>query len=206
MATLAKTQRILRDGNINVKWPNRDRRSDGWIGDASHEATGAPESGGSDHNPNKRDTVNAIDIDRNGIHIPTVIASMLMHPSTRYVIFNRKIMSSRDGFVPHDYTGKNQHTGHIHRSVYQSATAENRVTSYRFILAPMSWPLLKRGASGVAVGELQAYLIGYGYNLRIDLDFGPATEKAVKAFQAYRGIAADGEVGPVTRGKLRPFK
>lgn len=206
MATLAKTLRIHRDDFINRKWPNRDRSLDGWIGDASHQATGSPESGGSDHNANKRNMVDATDTDKDGIHVPSVIASMLVHPSTRYVIFNRKIMSSYSAFHPQEYTGRNPHTGHIHRSIFQSATAENRVTSYKFVLAPMSWPLLKRGSEGVAVGELQAYLIGYGYNLRLDRDFGPATEKAVKAFQAARKIAADGQVGPVTRAKLRPFK
>lgn len=206
MATLARSQRILRDEYLNVKWPNRDRKSDGWIGDAAHEASGPPEQGGSDHNPNKRGIVNGLDVDRDGIHVPTVIASMLVHASTRYVIFNRRIMSTLQGFKPRAYTGSNPHAGHIHRSVFQSATAENRVAGYKFIVKPMTWPLLRRGANGAAVGELQAYLIGWGYTVAKDMDFGPGTEAAVKAFQRSQRITADGVVGPQTCAKLRPFK
>jgi len=35
--------------------------------------------------------------------------------------------------------------------------------------------------------------------------FGPLTEKAVKRFQAVKGISAIGIVGPITRGKLNEF-
>lgn len=206
MAVLAKSQRILRDDNLDKRWPNRDRSSDGWIGDQSHAQTGPPEQGGSDHNENRRGIVDGLDVDVDGIHVPTVIASMLVHPSTRYVIFRRRIMSSQRGFLPVAYTGKNAHDKHMHRSIFQSATAENRVTAYKFILSPMSWPLLRRGMKGAAVGELQAYLIGWGFTLRKDLDFGGATETAVRAFQKQQGIQRDGIVGTATRAKLRPFK
>jgi len=205
MATLAKTQRILRDDYLNVKWPHRDRTLDGWIGDSAHEASGAPEQGGSDHNPNKRGIVDAIDVDRDGIHVPTVIASMMVHPSTNYIIFNRRIFSRRDNFRPRAYTGSNGHAGHIHRSILQSATAENRVTKYKFILEPMQWPVLRPDVAAVANWELQAYLNGWGYTLSVDGVFGGMTEKAVRAFQGSQRITVDGVVGPQTRAKLRPF-
>lgn len=205
MAVLAKTQQKLRDEYLNVKWPNRDRRSDGWIGDGAHAETGPPERGGSDHNPNRRGVVDAIDIDKDGIHVPTVIASMIQHPSTRYIIFNRKIMSSRDGYRPRAYTGSNPHDKHLHRSIHQTVTSENRVTGYKFIKEPMKWPTLRPGDKGPDVGELQGYLIGWGYNLVVDRDFGPATEKAVKAFQSWQRLRVDGVVGAATRAKLRPF-
>lgn len=205
MATLAPSLRVHRDNHINVRWPHRDKSSDGWIGDASHQATGSPENGGSDHNPNSRGIVDATDTDKDGIHVPTVIASMLIHASTHYVIFNKRIMSSRDKFKPHTYTGANDHTQHIHRSIFQSITAENRTGGYKFILSPMSWPLLKKGATGQAVKELQAYLNGFGYTLALDSDFGDATDAAVRSFQRARGLGVDGQVGPATRGRLRPF-
>lgn len=206
MAVLAKTQRILRDDYINLKWPHRDRSLDGWIGDASHEATGSPENGGSDHNPNKRGVVDAIDVDKDGIHVPTVIASMIVHPSTNYVIFNRRFFGRRDSYRPRAYTGPNSHAGHIHRSILQSATAENRVTKYRFILEPMDWLTLRERAEKVPANwELQAYLNGWGYTLSVDGLYGPVTTKAVRAFQASQRITVDGVVGAQTRAKLRPF-
>lgn len=209
MATLAKTLRILRDNNLNVKWPHRPRAMDGWIGDEEHAARK------SDHNPNSRGIVDATDTDTTraivngalyGIHVPTVIASMITHPSTHYVIHNGRIMDRDDKYMPHRYNGNNKHAKHIHDSIRQFATTENSSTPYKFILNPMSWGLLKRGSSGQQVRELQAYLIGWGYGLQVDGDFGGKTDTALRAFQRDTHIAIDGQCGPNTRWKLRPFK
>jgi len=129
-----------------------------------------------------------------------------MHPSTHYVIHNSRIMDADDKFMPHAYTGKNKHMTHIHDSVRQSGLAENSLIVYKFILKPMSWGLLKRGSRGNQVKELEAYLIGWGYAVAVTGIFGPKDEAAVKAFQKRMRIQVDGQVGPVTRWKLRPFK
>ena len=42
---------------VDKRWPRRSRRSDGWIGDSAHAARR------SDHNPDGRGFVHAIDID-----------------------------------------------------------------------------------------------------------------------------------------------
>lgn len=52
---------------------------------------------------------------------------------------------------------------------------------------------IKRGAQGEAVRLLQQYL-----KIPADGIFGPATEKAVEAFQAQHGLTADGIVGAKT--------
>lgn len=66
-------------------------------------------------------------------------------------------------------------------------------------------PVLKKGAKGNSVKALQILLNGYGYSLGvwgIDSSFGSDTEKAVKKFQADRGLKDDGEVGNNTWAKL----
>lgn len=59
--------------------------------------------------------------------------------------------------------------------------------------APAARPVLREGSSGAAVRELQARLA-----LTQDGKFGPATRRAVVAFQADAGLLADGVVGSVT--------
>lgn len=66
-------------------------------------------------------------------------------------------------------------------------------------------PLLKKGATGVDVETLQKMLIAKGYSCGesgADGSFGNATLQAVKRFQNDSGLEADGEVGPLTWGKL----
>jgi len=63
--------------------------------------------------------------------------------------------------------------------------------------------LIKKGAAGGDVVELQARLAALGFNPGgADGDFGPMTEKAVIAFQQANGLVADGVVGPATLAAL----
>jgi lysozyme len=59
-------------------------------------------------------------------------------------------------------------------------------------------PVLKEGAKGKAVERLQKALTAAGHACTVDGDFGRGTERALKAFQAARGLGADGVVGPAT--------
>jgi putative chitinase len=59
-------------------------------------------------------------------------------------------------------------------------------------------PVLRRGSTGEAVGDLQTMLSKLRFPLAVDQDFGAATELAVMRFQGDKKLAADGIVGKET--------
>lgn len=63
--------------------------------------------------------------------------------------------------------------------------------------------VLRRGSNNEAVGDLQRLLRKHGLMVAVDNDFGPATEVAVKTFQAQKGLTVDGIVGEATWSALR---
>ena len=66
------------------------------------------------------------------------------------------------------------------------------------------YPVLGMGDGGYAVKVLQKKLAAAGFSEvgPADGDFGPKTEKALKAFQHKHGLVADGVAGPNTYAKL----
>lgn len=57
----------------------------------------------------------------------------------------------------------------------------------------------QRGDDGQEVLSIQKRLVELSYSItNIDGDFGPETEKAVRNFQADRGLEVDGVIGPAT--------
>lgn len=97
---------------LNADNPDRDKRSDGWIGDASHAARK------SDHNPDweHNGIVIAFDIDNDGVDVDKLIALLIKDHRVHYVIWNRHIWSREHNFVKRAYTGKSPHTEHVHVS------------------------------------------------------------------------------------------
>ena len=63
-------------------------------------------------------------------------------------------------------------------------------------------PTLRRGSRGPAVATLQRALRSLGYDVVADGDFGPATERAVRAAQSRLGLQVDGIVGPRTKSGI----
>lgn len=62
---------------------------------------------------------------------------------------------------------------------------------------------LKKGSKGPEVKVLQQRLLDHGFSPGlIDGDFGAATELAVKNFQLFKQLDADGIVGPITLAAL----
>lgn len=65
--------------------------------------------------------------------------------------------------------------------------------------------VLKKGAKSAQVKAMQLLLGGYGYSCGAsgaDGSFGPATDKALRAFQQAKGLRVDGSCGPKTWAKL----
>jgi peptidoglycan hydrolase-like protein with peptidoglycan-binding domain len=62
----------------------------------------------------------------------------------------------------------------------------------------LPWPLTSEGDSEHPVRTLQHLLRAHGQRVTVDGIFGPHTLAAVRAFQQSRGLAVDGDVGPLT--------
>ena len=113
---------------VDDSYPDRDRSSDGWIGDTRHAARP------SDHNPDSKGIVRAIDIDRDlsGKAKPDLMPDLanqirLAAKSDKrisYVIFNGKIASKRTLFRWVTYRGSNPHTKHCHISFSKKGDAD----------------------------------------------------------------------------------
>ena len=99
---------------------DRDRTSDGWIGDSRHSARK------SDHNPDEQGWVRAIDVDRDlsGKAKPDLMPDVadqlrILAKSDKrisYIIFAGKIASSKSLWRWRTYTGINKHDHHCHIS------------------------------------------------------------------------------------------
>ncbi|MHC2533366.1 hypothetical protein ACVJMY_002935 [Bradyrhizobium diazoefficiens] len=123
---LARALEQLR-AQVNQKWPQRSKESDGSIGDEHHSARL------SDHNPDGAGVVHAIDIthDPKGGFDSYAFADMLLKRQDhrlKYVISNRRIGSGPAGPAPgvwRPYTGINPHDHHCHVSVMSGQLADD---------------------------------------------------------------------------------
>ncbi|MFC0506526.1 peptidoglycan-binding domain-containing protein [Micromonospora costi] len=197
---LAPALAVLR-AEVNQRWPHRDKASDGWIGDAAHQARK------SDHNPDGDDSsVNAADFDRDGIDPLLLVRRCIEHPSTQYVIFDRTIWSRSRGFRPARYTGSNPHDKHVHVSVGHARSLEDSTRAWGIATATASKlgdRTLRKGNKGSDVRELQSLANRLGGRLSVDGVFGARTEAWVRAFQTSKRLAVDGIVGPKTTAAIR---
>ncbi len=116
---LCKAGQQLRE-QIDDAFPNRDRKSDGWIGDARHQRAGT-----SDHLPDKVDGyVRAIDVDKDldsrastGAYLADQIRICAKRDKRiKYVIYSGKIASVKSFWRWRTYSGINRHDKHIHIS------------------------------------------------------------------------------------------
>lgn len=140
---LAGSIKTLR-AEVNARWPDRDRTSDGTIGDADHA------SRSSDHNPWIKDpntdegVVRALDIDRDRIDAAWYAEAIralgkggdprLQHGGC--VIYNRLIASYSSGWEWRRYDGPNPHTSHVHVSVTRLHPAYDDVSPWGITRLP----------------------------------------------------------------------
>ena len=118
---LCKSGVILRD-QINRAFIDRDKTSDGWLGDTRHS------SRKSDHNPDANGVVFAIDIDRDlsGKAKPDLMPDLVDQIRVfaksdklkrfSYIIFDGKIASAKSLWKWRTYSGINKHNHHAHIS------------------------------------------------------------------------------------------
>lgn len=116
-------------GEVDKRFPNRDKASDGWIGDASHQAR--PSS----HNPcwtcrgAMYGVVTGLDVDISPDGKPNVdlrrrlLKVTIGDPRVWYVISNGVIYSRTYGFEARKYTGSNGHFAHVHISLRMDHTS-----------------------------------------------------------------------------------
>lgn len=198
---------------IDARWPERSRASDGALGDLRHRKSR------NSHNPvgHKRGpehgspgSVHALDVTAAGIDTDAVLAAVIGDPRVWYVIFDGRIWSRTTGWAARRQSG-DPHTTHIHislrdRSQSVAVTAE-RDTS--------RWLSRRSGSGGSrsaklgtrATVSLQKSLISRGYRIPSGPTgwYGPETTKAVRAFQrdqGWSGPDADGKAGAQTLRRL----
>lgn len=81
----------------------------------------------------------------------------------------------------------------FHRNAYDSRLKAAYERHARARIENPAPPVLKNGARGEEVRELQAALGRHGFHLAADGIFGPATERALKIFQRKAAISETGE-------------
>jgi hypothetical protein len=136
---------------VNRRFPNRDKKSDGTIGDLAHQLESA-----SSHNPDKTgkaewkdgdslNEVRAFDMDNN-LNEPGTTYEMfiqflivvlgrqmgVLHLVFRYIIYNKRIWRASTGWQTEAYNGPSPHTEHGHfTGAFTQASDNNTTFNYR---------------------------------------------------------------------------
>lgn len=212
MATLAPALAQLR-AQIDARFPTRSKASDGWIGNAAHQARGG--AAASQHNPNAQGVVCAIDVTEDhsvGLDCNRLMEELDASNDDRifYLIHDYQIDNSDDSRTP--YNGPNPHTKHIHISTWWNRPeVYNDARPWNIPMlgdAPAPAPVPAPSPGGI---QFSAEAKSDQFNLRdtgfdpgpIDGYWGQRSTDACKRFQFAARIAVDGVCGPATRSMLR---
>lgn len=205
---------------MNKRFPNRDKTSDGGIGDTRHQAGSSSHNADKTGNPEHRDgddkdEVRARDFDADlkdagGVTMEHVVQLLVKLaragrlPHLRYIIFNGRIWHKRDGFVTRTYTGTNKHDKHMHvNSDFTQAADEAKGVDWHLNdlgkkapTAPKpSTSVIKEGSEGAEVRKLQDFFRRVFPSYR--------TEVSVKRNTV---ISVDGNFGKQTTAWVKEFQ
>lgn len=209
MARIAKSLLHLRD-QVNALAPGRDKSSDGTFGDPAHAARK------SDHNPDARGVVCALDISNDPAHgiVSEQIAETIRlskDPRIGYIISNKKISNpqvANGAWRP--YNGSNPHDHHCHISCVHSNLGDDerdwklpQIAKDASAPAIAPVPLVKPGSTADVVKEMKALLV---QAINSEIGYGPLSEALVRAYQKHKGFTVDGIVGRQTWEGLRGEK
>jgi hypothetical protein len=220
----ATSYRLCRAGGdlrseIDAAYPNRDRTSDGWVGDTSHQARK------SDHNPDydyRPGVVKALDIDQNGVPLDEIFERIRLLGANGdirlqggYLIRNSRIAGTHTSWAWHRYTGSNPHTGHGHISFADRQEGFDRLGDWPVVPArPEPSPVIpgvhehrtatihRRDVGHPAeIRDLQQHLNAWRHNRQlsehpVDGRWDEWLETAWRTFQKTYGLEVDGICGP----------
>lgn len=186
---------------VNARWPNRDRRTDGFIGDERHCGNG----GTSDHCPNVDNVVRAHDIDSDGIDAAWLANHIRIRGSEGdprlgsggYVIFNKRIASERQGWAWRIYTGE-PHQDHIHVSVSRDKAGYDGSGSWGVRDADIPNPVVEPAALELPKHDPGSRTLQLADPRMLGTD--------IAFVQRFVGAVDDGEYGPKTKGRVERYQ